>query len=82
MQAADIETDYNNSDPGPKHSCAAGGLAASTFDSDTTQNGANASFELLPGCELHLGLTERHGYRPDELEQLNQCPDDQRQARV
>jgi Tfp pilus assembly protein PilX len=48
MLAVDITTDYNNSDPGPKHPCTAGGLAASTFDNDTTQNGTNASFELLP----------------------------------
>jgi Tfp pilus assembly protein PilX len=48
MLSADITTDYNNSDPGPKHACAAGGLAASNFDNDTTQNGTNASFELLP----------------------------------
>lgn len=49
MQASDILTDYNNSDPGPKHACTAGGLPASTFDNDTTQNGTNASFELTPG---------------------------------
>jgi Tfp pilus assembly protein PilX len=49
MLAADILTDYTNSDPGPKHACATGGLASSTFDGDTTQNGTNASFELLPG---------------------------------
>jgi len=46
--SADIANDYNNFDPGPKHACASGGLAASTFDNDTTQNGTNASFELLP----------------------------------
>jgi Tfp pilus assembly protein PilX len=49
MQAADILTDYNNSDPGPKHACAAGGLASTNFDGDAIQNGTNASFELLPG---------------------------------
>jgi Tfp pilus assembly protein PilX len=49
MLSADITNDYNNSDPGPKHACAAGGLPASTFDNDATQNGTNASFELLPG---------------------------------
>jgi Tfp pilus assembly protein PilX len=49
MLAADIATDYNNSDPGPKHACAAGGLASTTFDGDGLQNGTNASFELLPG---------------------------------
>ncbi len=48
MLAADILADYNNSDPGPKHACAAGGLPASTFDNDGTQNGTNASFELTP----------------------------------
>ena len=48
MASGDIATDYNNSDPGPKHPCAAGGLPASTFDNDTTQNGTNASFELVP----------------------------------
>ena len=41
--------DYNNSDPGPKHACAAGGLASTTFDNDGVQNGTNTSFELLPG---------------------------------
>jgi Tfp pilus assembly protein PilX len=48
MLAADITSDYNNSDPGPKHPCATGGLPSSTFDNDTTQNGTNTSFELLP----------------------------------
>jgi Tfp pilus assembly protein PilX len=46
--ASDIAADYNAFDPGPKHACATGGLPASTFDNDTTQNGTNASFELLP----------------------------------
>jgi Tfp pilus assembly protein PilX len=49
MLAPDITNDYNNSDPGPKHACAAGGLASSTFDNDGVQNGTNTSFELLPG---------------------------------
>ena len=49
MSATDITNDYNSSDPGPMHSCAAGGLAATNFDNDATQNGTNASFELLPG---------------------------------
>jgi hypothetical protein len=49
MLAVDITTDYNNSDPGPKHACAAGGLASTTFDGDAVQNGTNTSFELLPG---------------------------------
>jgi Tfp pilus assembly protein PilX len=48
MLAADITSDYNNSDPGPKHPCQAGGLAASNFDNDAIQNGTNASFELVP----------------------------------
>jgi Tfp pilus assembly protein PilX len=48
MLTVDITNDYNNSDPGPQHACATGGLPASTFDNDTTQNGTNASFELLP----------------------------------
>jgi Tfp pilus assembly protein PilX len=48
MLAADITTDYNNSDPGPKHACAAGGLASTSFDGDGVQNGTNTSFELLP----------------------------------
>jgi hypothetical protein len=50
MLPADILTDYTNSDPGPSHGCATGGLALSKFDGDTTQNGTNASFELLPGA--------------------------------
>ena len=49
MLAADITNDYNNSDPGPKHACAAGGMAATNFDNDAVQNGTNASFELTPG---------------------------------
>jgi Tfp pilus assembly protein PilX len=61
MQAADILTDYNNSDPGPKHACATGGLASTTFDGDGVQNGTNASFELLPGtsytCVSQSGAT-------------------------
>ena len=48
MTSADIAADYAAFDPGPKHSCATGGLPASTFDNDTTQNGTNTSFELLP----------------------------------
>lgn len=48
MVSGDIASDYANSDPGPKHPCAAGGLPSTTFDNDTTQNGTNASFELLP----------------------------------
>jgi Tfp pilus assembly protein PilX len=48
MQTADITNDYNNSDPGPKHSCASGGLGPTTFDTDTTVQNSNASFELLP----------------------------------
>lgn len=48
MLSTDITSDYNNSDPGPKHACASGGLPSSTFDNDTTQNGTNASFELVP----------------------------------
>jgi Tfp pilus assembly protein PilX len=42
--ASDIASDYANFDPGTKHSCAAGGLPASTFDNDTTQNGTKASY--------------------------------------
>jgi hypothetical protein len=48
MQSADITNDYNNSDPGPKHACASGGLPSTTFDTDTTVQNSNASFELLP----------------------------------
>jgi Tfp pilus assembly protein PilX len=48
MLAPDILIDYTNSDPGPKHACVIGGLPTTTFDGDTTQNGTNASFELLP----------------------------------
>jgi hypothetical protein len=46
--ASDIAADYASFDPGPNHACASGGLPASSFDNDTTQNGTNASFELLP----------------------------------
>ena len=46
--ATHIANDYANFDPGPNHHCAAGGLANSVFDNDTTQNGTNASFELVP----------------------------------
>ena len=46
--ASDIASDYVNFDPGPGHACAAGGLPSTTFDNDTTQNGTNASFELVP----------------------------------
>jgi Tfp pilus assembly protein PilX len=50
MPASEILNDYNNSDPGPKHACAAGGLPATTFETagDTTQNATNATFELTP----------------------------------
>jgi len=48
MQSADITNDYNNSDPGPKHACASGGLGPTTFDTDTTVQNSNATFELLP----------------------------------
>ena len=49
MLAPDILLDYLNSDPGPKHPCATGGLPTTAFDGDILQNGTNASFELLPG---------------------------------
>ncbi|MDX6442746.1 MAG: hypothetical protein QOE43_2475 [Gaiellaceae bacterium] len=48
MSSTDITSDYNNSDPGPKHPCASGGLGATTFDTDTTPQNSNATFELLP----------------------------------
>jgi len=48
--ASDVANDYANFDPGPNHHCAAGGLANSVFDNDTTQNGTNGSFELLPNA--------------------------------
>jgi len=49
QQASDIANDYANFDPGPNHHCAAGGLANSVFDNDTTQNDSAGTFELLPG---------------------------------
>jgi len=61
MASGDITTDYNNSDPGPKHACAAGGLAASTFDNDATQNGTNASFELVPNSSYTCVSTSGAG---------------------
>jgi hypothetical protein len=61
MQSADITNDYNNSDPGPKHACAAGGLAASTFDTDTTVQNSNASFELLPNSSYTCVSTSGAG---------------------
>lgn len=40
---------YTSADPGPKHPCASGGLPASTFDNDTTQNNSvPAVFDLTP----------------------------------
>lgn len=39
MQAADIATDYNNSDPGPKHACAASGLVAGTLTATQRRTG-------------------------------------------
>ena len=77
--ATDIASDYANFDPGPNHACAAGGLPASTFDNDTTQNGTNASFELPAGVELHLRLAERLVRRSAELEQHDEAADDHRQ---
>ena len=46
--AADVASDYANFDPGPNHPCATGGLPASTFDNDATQNASNSPFELAP----------------------------------
>jgi hypothetical protein len=50
MVSGDIASDYANSDPGPKHACAAGGLASTTFDGNGIQDGTNASFELVPNA--------------------------------
>jgi Tfp pilus assembly protein PilX len=61
MASGDIATDYNNSDPGPKHPCAAGGLASTAFDNDTTQNGTNASFELVPNSSYTCVSTSGSG---------------------
>jgi Tfp pilus assembly protein PilX len=46
--SGDIAADYAAFDPGPKHACATGGLPSTTFDNDTTQNGTNGAFELVP----------------------------------
>jgi hypothetical protein len=46
--ASDVANDYANFDPGPNHPCAAGGLPASTFDTNTTEGDSTATFELLP----------------------------------
>jgi hypothetical protein len=48
LLAPDILIDYTNSDPGPKHACVGSGLGTTAFDGDTTQNGTNTPFELLP----------------------------------
>lgn len=52
QSATDIQNDYNNFDPGPKHACASSSspasLPASTFDNDTTSNNSAATFNLTP----------------------------------
>ena len=58
MTSTDIANDYNAFDPGPKHPCASGGLASSTFDNDTTQNGTNTSFELLPANSTYTCISQ------------------------
>jgi Tfp pilus assembly protein PilX len=45
QSTSDIQADYANFDPGPKHPCQAGGIA---FDTDTTYNNSASSFELTP----------------------------------
>jgi Tfp pilus assembly protein PilX len=51
VQDTDIAADYQNFDPGPKHYCqeaGSSGISSTAFDNDTTQNGTNSTFELLP----------------------------------
>ena len=52
LSTTDISNNYNNFDPGPKHSCQSGTTpappAASAFDNDTTQNNSASTFELTP----------------------------------
>src|SRR5205085_2196807 len=49
---------YNSADPGPAHACATGGLASTAFDNDTTQNGTNTSFELLPAGSTYTCISQ------------------------
>jgi len=63
--ATDINNDYATFDPGPMHPCKAGtspaGLAASTFDTDTTYNASAATFNLTPSfsydCQSQSGTS-------------------------
>jgi|tagenome__1003787_1003787.scaffolds.fasta_scaffold20955339_2 hypothetical protein len=63
--SSDITNDYNTFDPGPMHACKSGtspaGLAASTFDNDTTYNLSAATFNLTPSssydCQSTSGTT-------------------------
>jgi hypothetical protein len=54
LTPAQMATNWATFDPGPKHPCQAGGLAASVFDNDTASNLPNepnasaADFELTP----------------------------------
>ena len=65
--ASDVANDYASFDPGPNHHCATGGLANSVFDNDTTQNGTNASFELLPNASYTCISTSSGGASTGQL---------------
>ena len=80
MASGDITTDYNNSDPGPKHPCAAWtGLAVDAPSTTTRPERHQRILRAAAELELHLRLDERRGHRPDELEQLDEDADDHRQ---
>src|SRR5207253_6505933 len=58
MTPTQIAAAYNSADPGPAHTCATGGLASTAFDNDTTQNGTNTSFELLPAGSTYTCISQ------------------------
>ena len=58
MTPTQIAAAYNSADPGPAHACATGGLASTAFDNDTTQNGTNTSFELLPAGSTYTCISQ------------------------
>jgi len=58
MTSPEIATAYSTADPGPQHPCATGGFASTNFDNDTTQNGTNATFELLPAGSTYTCISQ------------------------
>jgi Tfp pilus assembly protein PilX len=67
MTPTEVAAAYTVADPGPKHPCASGGLPSTAFDGDTTQNGTNTTFELLPSNSTYTCVSQNGGAATGQL---------------